>query len=98
MQFKPYQSFKIISIRSSLIYKLGASSRFTIHQQISTLGARDVHFFEVGSTHYLLIAEQDHVSLHAWNADTEQFSQIQEIRADNAYHVHTYLATNGVSK
>ena len=83
---------------SSLIYKIDVSSRFTIQQQISTVGARSVNFFVVGSTHYLVIGEQDKVSVHAWDTAREDFSMIQHIPAKDVHNVHTYTATTGISE
>ena len=74
------------------------NSRFTIQQQITTLGARSVRFFVVGSTHYMVIGQQDKVTVHAWNTVRQQFSMIQEIPAKDVNNVHTYTATNGISK
>ena len=91
------------SVFSSVIYKLDANSRFTLHQQIPTKGAIDLTQFTINEEQYLILANQrDNVGAYAqnvvvyrWDDQGDQFSPIQELPATDARKVNAYTTPGG---
>ena len=80
------------------IYSMDSNSRFTIHQQIATLGAQDALFFQIGSITYLSLSQQDKVTIYKWDSDKRAFIEIQSIGIPNPRRMHIYLSASGKSK
>ena len=88
---------------SSLVYRLDANNRFTVHQRIPTRGAVDVTSFHIGSDSYVVLANgQDDASRHhqtavvyVWSRLTQLFSPVQEIAVAYVGAVQSFVTPDG---
>ncbi len=72
--------------------------RFTIYQQISTVGGKTLQFFAVGSAHYLVVGQQNKLAVYVWDFEAQIFSALQEIPAVDVYNIHIFTSSNGISE
>ena len=88
---------------SSLVYRLDANNRFTIHQQLPTKGAADVTSFHIGSDSYIVVAnsrddsnrQNQMATIYVWNRVTQLFSPVQQVAQAYVGTLHSFVTPDG---
>ena len=92
--------------RSSVLYKMSAGGRLSVHQTLGTRGVVDATAFRIGDDAYVAIADgydnaaeyRQQVVVYVWSVERGRLEAVQHVPVTDAQRVHAFTTDDGVSE
>ena len=103
MLIMKFIKMSLFCFSSSVVYMMDSNNRFTIHQQIPTVGASSLATFTEKGQYYLVIGNQRDTTgvyeqktiVYQWEEATSLFTPVQELNTVDCQNVHVFYDGNG---